>query len=637
MIAKLYSNISSQATLAYNSKDESQIIHINNLQGDCYEDFNLQILARQQLFTGHARNLTAHIILSPSPADAEKLTRLQWKKISTLFLKKAGMDHLQSVVFLHLKEPNHLHIVVNRIDKTGSIFRGSKHELAMSQRLGDEIALELGLVRASRVRFAKRTKEESTILGQHALAGSELQRELIKAESAWRDEFSEIKSTEYFQKFRSRKNEEETFSNLPKEDLSEEGISGITVQHGVDRFVHPSLSGNRFNDSQLVTSEVVESDSRAEKTKLLLEKIRLEFEEYLAKMKESHAEFKRKEYFSDLRKRGYRLVEFRKQKTGVLFGYGVEKDGFRFSASEIGSDYTLTNLRRSGRKERIQTSKPVTIPVEVEQNALYSYNQENGKEEGSVSQELTRAISQQMLKRSLTKIASDGPFESFFDFVEAIKNRGYVIDLRKKEEEILGYTIYMETEHFQDSEIGEGQFTIDQLLLRGVLRNVYRRTYSQNATTTEIEKTSGDVVRKLPWVINEFDQLDAQLAMQQTPRQRPMGLEDIRRKVVKELFDVIDTIVVKDKYFSVDRFFETAAERRFLFDGIADSWLGSDYTIYKYGYSFCAGELHKDLTMDKLKKRMFDTSRSSNQYNQRSISNEPPLDLDQGSGVSYSR
>jgi hypothetical protein len=636
MIAKLYSNISSPATLAYNSKDESQIIQINNLQGDCYEDFNLQMLARQQLFTGHARNLTAHIILSPSPADAERLTRLEWKEISTLFLKKAGMAHLQSVVFLHLKEPNHLHIVVNRIERTGSIFRG-KHELAMSQRIGDEIANELGLVRASRVRVAKRTKEESTILGQHALAGSELQRELTKAESASRDEFSEIKSTEYFQTIRPKKNEVETFSNLPKEGLSEEGISGNTIQLGNHSFVHLSSSGKRFNNSQFVKSDVDDSDSRAEKSKLLLEKIRLEFEEYSAKMEESRAVFKRKEYFSDLRERGYRVVEFRKRKTGVLFGYGVEKNGFRFSASEIGSDYTLTNLRRLAREDRIQTSKPVTIPVEVEQNALYSYNPENGKEEGSVSQELTRAISEQMLKRALPKFASSGPFESFFDFVEAIKHRGYVIDLRKKKDEILGYTIHMDMEYFQDSEIGEGQFTISQLLLRGVLRSVYRQTNRPEDIGDEIEKSSAYVTGQRHGVTNEIDQFDAKRALDGTMKQTPKGLNEIRKIVTEELFDAIDSVTERHGFFSIDRFFETAADRNFRFRGLSECWLGSDYTISKYGYSFRAGELDIDLKMDKLKKRMFDRSKSSSHYDEHTLSNEPPQDLDQGSGVSYSR
>jgi hypothetical protein len=120
-------------------------------------------------------------------------------------------------------------------------------------------------------------------------------------------------------------------------------------------------------------------------------------------------------------------------------------------------------------------------------------------------------------------------------------------------------------------------------------------------------------------------------------KQTPKGLNEIRKIVTEELFDAIDSVTERHGFFSIDRFFETAADRNFRFRGLSECWLGSDYTISKYGYSFRAGELDIDLKMDKLKKRMFDRSKSSSHYDEHTLSNEPPQDLDQGSGVSYSR
>jgi hypothetical protein len=636
MIAKWKSNISSSATLAYNFKDESQIIQINNLQGDCYEDFNIQMLARQQLFTGHARNLTAHIILSPSPADAEKLTRLEWKEISNLFLKKAGMADLQSVVFLHLKEPFHSHIVLNRVDEKGLIFRG-KHELAISHRIGDEISIELGLVRASRVRLVNPTLEESPILRQYSGLDSKLQSDLAEAAAPSKDESIDSNSMESFRALRPKNLEVRSFSHLSKEGISEEGISGHIIQHGNGRFIPTSLIGNPLETPQLAKSGIDDTDLTLKNTKLLLEEIRLEFERHLEKMRESHAVFNQKKYFSDLRERGYNVVEFRKRKTGVLFGYGVEKNGLQFSSSEIGSQYSLASLRKINRQGRVDVNKPFIDPAKIKQRTVYSEESKNEQDAGSVSHELNRTICRLILKKDIEKIVSEGPFESCFDFVEAIRRRGHIVELRKKEDEIVGYTTHIGPEYFHDHELGQGQFALAQLLLNGILQKIQNVRPQQKKTIEEIHESLVGVPDHLQEPIEQSIHKIDQFKINENSKQNRIEINETKRLIAEELLEIIDSIIEKDKLFTIEKYIELAKKKGFVFAGIADTSLRSDYTINKYGHSFRPGELHRDLTSDRLLKKEVDTNRNQNQYAKRIIGYKPTRDIDKGQGFGYGR
>src|SRR5260370_12274654 len=123
MIAKMKSNLSSKETLLYNNKEKSEIIFVNNLTGENWQEVEKQMAARHKLFTGRAKNLTAHIVISPSIEDGKKQTRSDWKEIGNSFLQKASLSSSQAIAYLHLdKEHFHLHIVANRINEKGKIY-----------------------------------------------------------------------------------------------------------------------------------------------------------------------------------------------------------------------------------------------------------------------------------------------------------------------------------------------------------------------------------------------------------------------------------------------------------------------------------------------------------------------------------
>ncbi len=619
MIAKWKSNISVSATLDYNFKDESQIIQSNNLQGDCYQDFNLQMLARQNQFRGNARNLTAHIILSPSMPDAERLTRLEWKEISGVLLQKAGLAHLQSVVFLHTKVPNHLHIVVNRIDKDGSIFRG-KNELAISQRIGNEIAIELGLVQAREVRLAKQKAPLEIPVFENI------------------SDYKKSQSPVDYQTLNPTVFGVKVLSQESLDRKGEETNRGYSIQLENGGLVAASPFGEQAPSQLLKQPNNSRKDLYGEDEKSQLEKVRSEFEFHLQKIMHEKTLFNRRTYFSDLRKRGYNVIEFRKRKTGVLFGYGVQKDGFRFTASEIGLEYTLSNMGRLACRESIDAGQPRAIPNQLKQeNDVLSHQNFDSQQSQSVSQELNRTICAAIIKKDLNTVAAEGPYNSFFDFVEAIRRRKYVVDLLKKEEDIIGYTIHFGAEHFQDHGFAQGQFSIEQLILKGVLQKDQNRLKIEETLIDGIKESSpGEDVHGHETTI-QINQLDDPFTIKEISGQNRASLNEIKQVMTDELFEIIDSLGEKNIGFSIDRFVKIAAEEGFFFNGIADSKLRLDYTISKYGYSFRAEELHWDLNAKRLHNLEVNSSKSRNQFENRAIGYKPARDIDYGQGFGYGR
>ena len=248
MIAKMKSNQSIGATLGYNLKEESQVIAVNNLVGDHIQDYEKQMRATQELFEGRAKNLTAHVIISPSIEDGQKLNIGQWKGIANSYLKKTSLETYESIVFLHEdREHKHLHIVSNRIDSDGKIYRNG-NELAMSQRIGDEIAQEFGLMQAREIMLQNK-------------------------------------------RLREKDKEQEILGSM--ERIRKELRLAVTT----------ALGNNNFFDTN--------------------------------------------KYFNSLQSLGYKVKKHLNKDSGQLRGYGIEKDGTFYNASDFGKEFRLSSLTQS--------------------------------------------------------------------------------------------------------------------------------------------------------------------------------------------------------------------------------------------------------------------------------------------------
>lgn len=368
MIAKMKSNSSLSGTLGYNLKEESEVIDVHNLEGDNVHDYERQMRDTQELFEGRAKNLTAHVILSPGIEDGKKLTTEQWKEIANDYLKKTGLEKRESIVFIHQdREHKHLHLVVNRIDENGKIYRNG-NELAMSQRVGNEIAQERGMMQAREV-----MKENQRLRAQGLEPGTggsvqNIRNDLRAAASESIGEKRGFNQEKYFAKLRER-------GYQVKEHLNKE--TGEVRGYGIEKngtFYNASDIGKGYTLTNLKNPERLkeiqaepkhintQEQRQLQQQEFTLEQMRESLrikerekkkESELEKMKSELKELTQKkynntkEYFAALEKSGYQVKQHLNKETGEVRGYGIEKNGTFYNASDIGKEFTLKELNKA--------------------------------------------------------------------------------------------------------------------------------------------------------------------------------------------------------------------------------------------------------------------------------------------------
>lgn len=455
------SNLSAKETLLYNDREKSEVIFIKNLTSENVFDVERQMAVRQKLFTGRAKNLTAHIIVSPSVEDGKRQTRLDWKEIGESFLKKAGLTSYQSIAYLHKdKEHFHLHMVANRIDINGKIYR-HKNELALSQRLGDEIAMERGLKRAAEVRRERKLERENGVKINPDV-GIVAQIRKVAAESvvqAWGN--GVFDQGKYFKYIKAQGYDVKCFFKKENGELR-----GYAIGKRGERLINASQIGPEFTLRKLKQ----EAPDSKPSLKLYDVKVQEVIEESFQKTIGKEDKFEPQLFLGELRSAGYTVKEYYNKDTGKLRGYGLEINNRIVNASEIGPEFTLTNLKK--RLEQINQSakhrqrKPNWKTVESEPEVIPHY-----KEEEEISRELKRTIDIQLLTHELRDLTSGHRYQSQDDFIKALEEKGYHVHLRYDGGHLSGFTIHKGTEHYHDKEIGNGEFGLHKLIKHGTVRN----------------------------------------------------------------------------------------------------------------------------------------------------------------------
>ncbi|OJU22590.1 MAG: hypothetical protein BGN92_08570 [Sphingobacteriales bacterium 41-5] len=153
MIGKAKSNKSLVATINYNLKEGAELIFTNQLNGEDIKDYQLEMQLLQKCYSGKARQLTLHVILSPHITEGKNLSQEQWQRIANKYLNEMDLKEHQAIGFLHCdKEHRHLHLVINKV-------RDSKLKLyhdgfigKRTQKAADCIAIEMNLIRAMEIR-----------------------------------------------------------------------------------------------------------------------------------------------------------------------------------------------------------------------------------------------------------------------------------------------------------------------------------------------------------------------------------------------------------------------------------------------------------------------------------------------------
>ncbi len=474
MIGKMKSNISLKDTLDYNIKEHSGIISINNVFGENWKEIEMQMLARQKLYEGRAQNLTAHIFLSPSIEDGKKITLLDWKEISHSFLEKAGITTHQSIAFLHQdKEHFHLHIVVNRIDENGNLYR-HKNELALSQRLGDEIAKERNMIRASVVRKERQLAKRMGV-NISGMQGSiekmrKDAREAAKTSFISQNVFTPQK---YFESLEAKGYKVKVyFRKTP------DGISGYALAKKGERLVKASTLGSEFTIQRLTDSFDQDSNDKSIKIGLVKNQIENILNESFTESIKGQKNFDPLKYFDIIRSKGCHVKEHFKDDTRTLRGYGIEKDGVFSNSSEIGSEFTLTSLKKRATELIGQHNQVQGESAFVRQNKYFpgSEGKLNKHIEENVSKELIRTIDLVKIETDLKELTSGHRYKSCNEFIHAIEEKGYHVHLRYDQGKLSGYAVHKGTEHYLDKEIGNGKFSLAQLIGEGL----FKENRSQN-------------------------------------------------------------------------------------------------------------------------------------------------------------
>lgn len=272
MIGKAKSNKSLIATINYNLKEGAALIFTNQLNGEDIKDYQLEMQLLQKCYSGKARQLTIHVILSPHITDGKNLTQEQWQTIANKYLEEMNLKEHQAIGFLHSdKEHRHLHLVINKVRDPKLKLYHDAFIGKRSQHVADRIALQMKLIRSMEIRDQNILKKQKRKMNNKIIG--------------------------HF----------------------------IETEHDV-KITKPLGSKRLFNQQ--------------------LKKI-------LAKTNVKSIE----DYFKEVQKAGFKIVQYHNKETKELRGYGVEKNNTKLDASTIGKEFTLTNLNKFFEEKYLLTLK----------------------------------------------------------------------------------------------------------------------------------------------------------------------------------------------------------------------------------------------------------------------------------------
>jgi len=553
----------------------------------------------------------AHIIISPDPEDGKVQTRLDWKEIGNSFLQKAGLSKHQSVGYLHKdKDHFHLHIVTNRIDVNGKIYRGG-HELAMSQRIGDEIATDRGLKRASEIR---RERMRARIKGSNIKSIGVTARMREAASNAAAEAWSggRFHQEIFFKKLKAHGFEVRLSFKKDDKGILTDQVHGYGIAEKGERFINASRIGTEFTLQRLRQ----ENPSSSLNLKVNNEPVKSLIEEELNKcfdaICKNETRFEPQLFLSEVRSNGYSVKEYFNKDTGKLRGYGIEIDNKIINSSELGSGFTLTNLRkRFDELKNLSTYRQKDNPYHIVNDLRVESTLEHKDE---ISHELRREIDLCLLKIELRDLTSGHRYKTYDEFIKAIEEKGYHVHLRYGEGKLSGYTVHKGIEHYHDKEIGEGEFSLGQLSKRGLFQKNASRVAPEVVESSPHEVV-GEVVTKDSLAEKQsvivprpnFAEIINLTNVEREGKKNKMEREEARRMIARELANHIKHLISSGRPIDFDKYFSELQT-----DGYKvlkhlnkETDLIRGYSVEKYGFKFYASEIGKEFTLEFIKETTF--------------------------------
>lgn len=626
MIAKMKSNLSAKETLLYNDKEKSEVIFINNLTGETWQEVEKQMAARQKLFTGRAKNLTAHIIISPSIEDGKRQTRLDWKEIGNSFLQKAGLSTNQSIAYLHKdKEHFHLHIVANRIDANGKIYRNG-NELAMSQRIGYEIATERGLKRAADIMQEKKQARKNGMVIDGA-SGSVAQIRAVMTQAAlkaWSD--GKFDQSKYFNEIKSNGYEVRLFFKKDNENKITDEVRGYAIGKKDEHFLNASQIDTEFTLRRLKHEIPLRSNQSSANTESFVEPIKKDLEGCFQKALSSQKKFDPQLFLNEVRSKGYPVKEYFNKDTGKLRGYGIEKeDGGIINASEMGSEFTLANLLKRFNESNsfVDPSKKNTQKETNEPRVVADEFHSDPSER--ISKDFKHTVDISLIASDLKNLTSGHKYRSHQDFIKAVEEQGYHVHLRYDKGSLAGYTVHKGTEHYHDNEIDNGRYSLNQLTKNGMF---FPRGLTNSPEIKEIKiQTFEDEFldqNKIASKNQPIDLTNQLFVEREAQKKNESDKERIRKIVAGELIAHLRTVKSNGQQFDMEKLFSSLGADGYEVTRHFNKETGSlrGYSLMKYGFGFHASEIGREFTLSYL-----GGTHPKNKNSERGLHNKPRIIL----------
>jgi len=459
MVGKMLSNISVSNTFNYNGKDESELIDVHNLTGENEIELQKQMIMQQNQFDGRAKNLTAHIILSPSIADGKELTLEEWKKIACTVLVKANLHQYSSVVYLHFdKAHKHMHLIGSRV-KDSKIYRNG-NELAMIQRIANEISKEFNIESAADIRNNNKRNIELNKRKKHTKEDAEIRDELIRIANQLRREKAKFSYQDYFHQLQLNNFTLKLFKKKYK-TANTDDITGYAVRKNGKKFINASALSR-----MLTLNYLSNTDSAQNELEYLIYKIQAKeiLKRCVRKTTEGNKKFSLDRYFKQLKNNNLEVVKHQSRKNSKLTGYAIKLNGYYLNSSEIDPDLTIGSF-----KQRFGGIKNYSTFTREEEQILVAQMQNSIFDELRV---LRREIDKVKIREVLTDLTLSQKCKNVNAFFHDLHQKGFKAHLRYRKDTVVGYTIHCRIEHYHEDEIDRDKFSLSNLHRLGFLEKM---------------------------------------------------------------------------------------------------------------------------------------------------------------------
>ena len=392
------------------------------------------------------------------------------------------------------------------------------------------------------------------------------------------------------------------FFKKDHENKTTNELRGYAIGRKGEHFINASQIGSEFTLRRLRQEAPILSSQSLNRNEQIKDSIRKDLQRCFDKMVKNEVRFDPHQFLNEVRLIRNPVTEYHNKDTGKLRGYAIEKDGITFNASEIGSEFTLTNLQKRF-NEMVSSVNPTKKVSERKTKQKTLYEEFHPDPNDQISKELKREIDLTLISSDLKNLTSGHKYQSHHEFIKAVEEKGYHVHLRYDKGSLAGYTVHKGTEHYHDKEIDNGKFSLDQLTKNGMFIPRTVRKFEE-VTKIQTEKSEADLPTQNKSASNDqpINPAIRLFAEQEARNEKESERERIRKIIASELRTHLHSIYNGVQPLNLEKFFARLVGDGYEVTRHFNKETGSlrGYSLKKYGFDFHASEIGKEFTLKSL-------------------------------------